>query len=93
MELDIYTKIRLDTMESTITTITQNILYVNIKYIFIYNYSKIIWYNIFILFIFVFIILIIMTIVYPVSKTHILITRYKETDMSIVLKPFINRCV
>lgn len=47
--------------------------------------------NIFILFIFVFIILIIMTSVYPVSKTHILITRYKETDMSIVLKPFINK--
>ena len=27
----------------------------------------------------------------PISKTHILITRYKETDMSIVLKPFINK--
>ena len=26
-----------------------------------------------------------------ISKKHILITRYKETDMSIVLKPFINK--
>jgi hypothetical protein len=27
----------------------------------------------------------------PVSKIHILFTRYKETDMSMVLKPFINK--
>jgi hypothetical protein len=27
----------------------------------------------------------------PVSKKHILITRYKETDISIVLEPFINK--
>ena len=27
----------------------------------------------------------------PASKTHILITRYKETDISIILKPFINK--
>ena len=27
----------------------------------------------------------------PGTKIHILITRYKETDISIVLKPFINK--